>query len=445
MEEGVESGTQAVDLTELHVFGYAAALLIGLGIGIEREHNVGTESDTESTTPSTPVELPGARTFPLVALGGAIAAHLGGIVVAVGFVGMSFLMLAWYWIRAHTGPEPDFGTTTSVAALTTYLLGALAWHHPSLAVALGVVVLALLAVKYPIHAFAYRMIDERDITDFCVLLAIAFLVLPLLPDRSLGPYGALNPSTIGKLVLLLSLIGWAGYVATRLLGPRWGLLIVGFGGGFVSATATTAIMARAARQHPEARDTLPAALIANLSTIILVVAITRVVNAEVSAHLALVFGGAALLLSAEVAFLVYRSRAATSGNGTAPEESPPVGLLNRPISLKATLSLAGILLIMLIATRAAANWLGGGGAVAAAAVGGLADAHAPALAAASAVGDTLSVQSATLAAAAAIGTNLVVKLVLAAVVGSVSFALRLTAWLVPPTAAAGVSLWLLGG
>lgn len=79
------------------------------------------------------------------------------------------------------------------------------------------------------------MIDERDITDFCVLLAIAFLVLPLPPDRDIGPYGALNPATIGRLILVLSLIGWVGYVATRILGPRWGLSIVGFAGGFVPA------------------------------------------------------------------------------------------------------------------------------------------------------------------------------------------------------------------
>ncbi|TQC38278.1 DUF4010 domain-containing protein, partial [Rhodococcus sp. WS4] len=235
-----------MDVTELHLFGYAAAVLIGLGVGVEREHNVGAGAAAGAAGP---VEPPGARTFPLIALAGAIAAHLGGIVVAIGFIGVSLLILAWYWVRAHTEPDPDVGTTTSVAALTTFLLGALAWHEASLAVALGVVVLVLLAVKYPVDEFAHRMIDERDITDFCVLLAIAFLVLPLLPDRDLGPFGALNPSTIGTIVLLLSLIGWAGYVATRLLGPRWGLLVVGFGGGFVSSTATTAVVARTARKH----------------------------------------------------------------------------------------------------------------------------------------------------------------------------------------------------
>ncbi|QQZ19736.1 MgtC/SapB family protein (plasmid) [Rhodococcus sp. 21391] len=185
-------------------------------------------------------------------LAGAVAGHLGTPVVTAGLVGVAALILAWYWVRAHA-PRPDAGTTTAFAALVAFLLGALAWHHPSLAV----IVLVLLAVKYPMHEFAERMIDERDITDFCVLLAIAFLVLPLLPDRDVGPYGALNPATIGSTDPRAEpdRVG-------RICGhpnPRStvGLLIVGFAGGFVSGAATTAVMGRIARQHPDSPAPLP--------------------------------------------------------------------------------------------------------------------------------------------------------------------------------------------
>lgn len=91
---------------------------------------------------------PGARTFPLIALAGAVAGHLGTPVVTAGLVGVTALILAWYWVRAHA-PRPDAGTTTAFAALVAFLLGALAWHHPSLAVGLGVIVLVLLAVNTP--------------------------------------------------------------------------------------------------------------------------------------------------------------------------------------------------------------------------------------------------------------------------------------------------------
>ncbi|MFC9555302.1 MgtC/SapB family protein [Rhodococcus sp. NPDC056960] len=426
-----------MDISEFHAYGYSAALLIGLGLGIEREHAARTPPGDDAGL----WEWPGARTFPLIALAGAVAAHLGTAVVTAAFVGIAALILGWYWVRTHLPPRPDVGTTTAFAALVAFLLGALAWHYPSLAVALGVVVLVLLAVKYPMHEFAERMIDERDITDFCVLLAIAFLVLPLLPDRAVGPYGALNPAMIGRLVLMLSLIGWVGYVATRILGPRWGLLIVGFGGGFVSGAATTAVMARTARREQDSPDALPAALIVNLSTILLVVVITWVVNAEVSAQLALIFGGAAALVVAETAVLVLRGPHDRMPGSRTPKAQPSTGLLDRPISVPATLSLAGILLVLLLMTKGAADIFGGGGVIAASAVGGFADAHSASLAAASAAGDAITVDTATAAAVVAVGTNLLTKLVLAALAGSFRFALMLSLLLAAPVVATVLTLW----
>ncbi|PBC40083.1 hypothetical protein CJ179_33920 [Rhodococcus sp. ACS1] len=428
-----------MDIAEFHAYGYAAALLIGLGLGIEREHTARTPPDGEDPGSW---ELPGARTFPLIALAGAIATHLGTEVVTAAFVGIAALIVGWYWVRTHIPPRPDVGTTTAFAALVAFLLGALAWHYPSLAVALGVIVLVLLSVKYPMHQFAERMIDERDITDFCVLLAIAFLVLPLLPDRDVGPYGALNPATIGRLLLMLSLIGWMGYVATRILGPRWGLLIVGFGGGFVSGAATTAVMARTARREHDSPDALPAALIVNLSTIVLVVGITWVVNAEVSAQLALIFGGAAALVVAETAVLVLRGSHDRTPASGGEQAQPATGLLDRPISVPTTLSLAGILLVLLIMTKGAADMFGGGGVIAASAVGGFADAHSSSLAAASAAGAEITVGTATAAAVVAVGTNLLTKLVLAAVAGSFRFAVTLAVWLAPPVAVTALTVWV---
>ncbi|CAG7623078.1 DUF4010 domain-containing protein [Rhodococcus opacus] len=140
----------------------------------------------------------------------------------------------------------------------------------------------------------------------------------------------------------------------------------------------------------------------NRSTIVLAVAITRVVNVEVSSRLALVFGDATMMIAAETAFLLLRRRGRTPEGGDGQEQYLSAGLLDRPISIPATLSLAGILLLLLVVTRGAADVFGGGGAVAAAAVGGLADAHSAALAAASATGESLSVDAATMAATVAV-------------------------------------------
>lgn len=150
-----------------------------------------------------------------------------------------------------------------------------------------------------------------------------------------------------------------------------------------------------------------------------------------------------MMIAAETAFLLLRRRGRTPEGGDGQEQYLSAGLLDRPISIPAPLSLAGILLLLLVVTRGAADVFGGGGAVAAAAVGGLADAHSAALAAASATGESLSVDAATMAATVAVGTNLLTKLTLAAIAGSVSFALRLAAWLAPPVAITVVTMWAL--
>lgn len=60
----------------------------------------------------------------------------------------------------------------------------------------------------------------------------------LAPDRFMGPFDALNPRAIARLIVLVMAISALGYVAMRALGSRYGLPLAGFASGFVSSTAT---------------------------------------------------------------------------------------------------------------------------------------------------------------------------------------------------------------
>lgn len=92
-------------------------------------------------------------------------------------------------------------------------------------------------------------VTERERIDALKFFVAAFVVLPLLPDRAVGPYDVWVPQRIWLLVVLITAIGWVGYAATRAVGARRGLLITGLAGGFVSATATTGVMAAKVRQQ----------------------------------------------------------------------------------------------------------------------------------------------------------------------------------------------------
>ena len=92
--------------------------------------------------------------------------------------------------------ERHLGATTEVAAFATYLLGAILLDDATLAVLLAVVMVVLLLARGPVHRFADEVLTRTEVEDAVRFFVIAFVVLPLLPDRAMGPYGVLNPSHI---------------------------------------------------------------------------------------------------------------------------------------------------------------------------------------------------------------------------------------------------------
>ncbi|OBJ39272.1 hypothetical protein A5630_27435 [Mycolicibacterium mucogenicum] len=404
---------------------FLVALAIGLLLGLERER---------SHTRKLPA---GSRSFALLSLAGAVAAGFGQWVIVVGFLGVGALIALAYF---RTSAE-DPGTTTATAALVAYLLGALAYSRPALAVALAVVVAGLLVSKNRIHRFARDIMTEVELEDAIKFLVVAFVILPLLPDRGLGPYGVLNPEKVWLLVVLLTGIGWVGYIGVRALGPERGLLITGIAGGFVSATATTASMARLSRTTPSVRAPLASALLASLATFVQLLIVIAVVDTQVLQRLwPPVAAGAGVLVV--IAAVVYRGAALAEDNPS-PEQGTGAKAASRPFALRPALILAAVLTLALLVGRWGADVLGSGGTVLAAFAAGLADAHAGAVAAASlaAKGD-ISVDTALLAVAAALGSNLIVKIVLAFTAGGRRFGLRFLAGMTPPAVVFGVVLAL---
>jgi uncharacterized membrane protein (DUF4010 family) len=138
----------------------------------------------------------------------------------------------------------QIGLITELAAIVVTLLGGLAMlDQEALAVCLGIVVAALLAYKQPLHGLIDR-IGWDDIFAGLRLLIASFIVLPLLPDRTIDPWQALNPRALWLLVVLISALSMVGYVATRWLGPGRGAVVTGTTGGLVSSTAATLAFSR---------------------------------------------------------------------------------------------------------------------------------------------------------------------------------------------------------
>ncbi len=221
------------------VQNFIVALLIGGLVGVEREKRKTGKDHTG---------IGGLRTFIFFSELGAVAAWLTlqfqtpFIFISALFV-VALLVSAAHFSEAKSNPDA-VGLTTELAALNVYLLGGMVMLDSSeLAVCLAIVTAALLAYKQPLHALVGRL-GWDDIFIILRLLIASFIVLPLLPDRPIDPWAAINPYRLWLFVVLISSLSLVGYVATRLLGTGKGAALTGVTGGLVSSTAVTLSFAK---------------------------------------------------------------------------------------------------------------------------------------------------------------------------------------------------------
>lgn len=213
--------------------------LLGLLVGFERER-----SDSQ---------LGGVRTFPLLAVLGTLCAllgeHFGGWVVAAGFLAVTAFVVIGNVAKLYRG-SADSGVTTEAAMLLMYGVGAYivvgSWLA-AVVVAGGMAV--LLQFKPELHGFVRRLGDgeSRAIMRFVL---IACIILPVLPDKTFGPYAVFNPFETWLLVVMIVGISLAGYIAYKFLGARAGTILGGILGGAISSTATTVSYSRRTASQP---------------------------------------------------------------------------------------------------------------------------------------------------------------------------------------------------
>ena len=382
------------------------ALGIGLLIGAERERRKGGGPSRAAA---------GIRTFTAASLAGAISVMAGGAaMLAVTVAGVAVLTAVAYF--RSRGDDP--GLTTEIALIVTALLGGLAMQQPALAAGIAVGLAVLLAVRTPLHHFVGSVLTEMEVRDALIFASATLVVLPLLPDQAMGPYGALNPRSIWIVVILVMAISAAGYILVRAFGARFGLPIAGLASGFISSTATIGAMGARVRKSPEAISAAVAG--AALSTVATIVQMGLVLAATSTATLRtlsmpLMFAGvAAIAYGAGFTVLALRER-------DVPDPQPGKAF-SLPTALAFALTLSGILL----ASAALREWFGETGVIVAAAVAGFVDTHSAAIAIASLVASgKMSAADAAFPILAGLSTNTISKIIFAWSGGGRPFALRL--------------------
>ena len=340
---------------------FLTSLAIGLLIGLERERN--------------PSAKAGLRTFALVPCSALLLALLAD---KIGYSLAGDCRLARHRRHHHRclsqrcpGEINDPGTTTVIALLLSYSLGVTGLvrllqarrhaghrhHHP-----------ALLQARIARHdASAHR----RDLVSILQFSVLSFVILPILPDQNYGPYEAFNPHQAWMMVVLISGLSLAGYVALRWTGRRYGAPLLGFFGGLVSSTATTLVYAK----HSKLNDgmlRLSAVVILIASQVVLVrlMVVSGIISPGIFRQLAPVMG-LGLLFGLD-RHLVQLETAKEPGELPMPETA-------NPTEIHAALTFGLLFVVVLFCSAWLSDVAGSGGLYIVAIVSGLTDVDAIAL------------------------------------------------------------------
>jgi uncharacterized membrane protein (DUF4010 family) len=409
---------------ESEVLG-ALSLALGLGllIGLQRERAGST--------------LGGFRTFPLIALLGAVSGLLaerwGALVPAMGLLAVVALGVLANVDKLRRAEELG-GQTTEVAALLVFATGALlTTEHQTAGIVVGGLTAVLLHLKQPLHAFAGRL-SEHDVEAIMRFAILSLIVLPLLPDQTYGPYEVLNPREIWWMVVLIVGIGLAGYVAYRLFGGRAGAVLSGLLGGLVSSTATTVAYARRAAQAGHGFGL--AALVIVLASAVSLARVLVEVAAVAPRELATMAPPLLTLLAWMAAMAVVMVRWRDDDGERMPEQT-------NPAELKGALLFGALYALVLLATAAVKDHFGARALYGVAVVSGFVDLDAITLSTARlAAADRLEPATAWRVILTAALSNMAFKTGIAWVLGSTRLMARL--WLpVAAVLAGGVALLLL--
>jgi uncharacterized membrane protein (DUF4010 family) len=404
--------------------GFLLALAIGFLVGRTRE-------PWEGTPPR-----PGLRDFLIIALLGAIAGHVGSAAIAIAmFLGVMATVLV---MRAEHAERN--GITTELAAAATFALAGLCLTSDRpFGAGLGIVLAAVLAEREQLRQFVREGISDREYIDTLSFLGLIFIIYPLLPEGSYGPFGFFDPRRIWLFVILVSGVSYVGYFLTKFTGGERGALLTAIVGALASTTAYTTGISNAVKETPE--SAVPASRYAIISNAVLFPRMLLIV-VVVSPTLAIAASPsfAAMMLAGFIAAVILASNPGNDGKGKGVSTST----FRNPFSIRPALEFGVVFTLVLLVTRVAKHYAGYGGQMVVSAISGLVDVDAISLTLAGFVqSGTSAARDAVIGMTLAAGVNAIFKSAVAQTSHQPAFYLRLLAGFAIMFAVGAVAIWIL--
>ncbi|MEI9990983.1 MAG: DUF4010 domain-containing protein [Rhizomicrobium sp.] len=406
------------------------ALAIGLLVGIERgwQERDGKEGSRAA----------GVRTFALIGLLGGVSALLsrfaGPLFLGFAIIAFAAALLPFVWREAEAAGSSS--ATGMIAGLVTFALGAYAViGNASAAAAGGIAATIILAERKVLHEFVSQL-KWSELRAALLLLTMTFVLLPILPDRTVDPWDALNPRQLWLMMVVIAAVSYVGYICVRVAGERAGLIYAAAAGGLVSSTAVTLAYSRLSAKSPQSAMALASGVTAAWTVSLLRQSSIAVALAPAMlAPLGSTLGPPAALLA--VITLVLYLRAAKL------EAQSPL-VLSDPFELSEVLRFGLLLAVVLLAAKLSGSWTHELSLIPLAAASGAVDVDPITLSAAKLTGTTIAPAYAATVVMVAAGSNVVCKSTVALLLGSRAFAGYVLGAAIAAAAVAAAAWYVLG-
>ncbi len=341
----------------LFLKSFAIALALGALIGLEREYARYKERGHRYA---------GIRTFPLIALLGALSTYLADLIsiwiLLVTLVLVGILILVAYFTVLD---KKYVGATSEMAALLTFFIGVLSYQGEFFfATILAMVITLILYARSMLHNFAER-INEKELSATLKFGVIAFIILPFLPNKWYGSLELFNPYIVWLMVVFITGISFVGYILLKWFGER-GIALTGILGGTVSSTATTTSFAvRSKKEEYLYRTLIIGVVLANGTMLIRILLEVFVVNQNLFIGLLIPLLSLAAITAIFSYFLWQREKGSASSIK-----------LGSPFTIKPALKFAAAFAVIIALVKVADIYLSTQGVYAVSFLSGLVDVDA---------------------------------------------------------------------
>lgn len=349
------------------IFALFISLALGAFIGLQFRKTAEEGGYTKEA-------FAGMRTSMAITLLGYLAVLLSSYYKPTFLIFSSFfliLILISYAHAAFIKERP--GGTSEITLAALFLVGALVGYGQT---NIAIIVTIILSIIASGRSQLYRISDkfsQLEIIETVKFAIVIFLILPLLPNEAIDPLGVLNPYTIWLMVILISGIGFIGYMASKFIGKKGGILLSGFIGGSVSSTAVTTTMAIENKKKPKYLNSFAMAiLLASVMMYIRVIIEAVIINQAILGRLLIPIGA---MLVTMIGFTLYSFYFRKKKTEKTPKLRKEMAI-DTPFSLKPAIKFSLFFVVILLLIKLSELYLGDKGIYLTAIISSLADVDA---------------------------------------------------------------------